>query len=362
MSNTSRPTIFLFLVVCALITLLSIELTHGSDDIQDVIGHVRRATASDWEQILSWARLEFDLDSGEIRIRPSELLQHVELLGALRHADAIKPLAENLFQVSTHSVPPRGCERYPCVLALMRHDSAAFEPILEQCKNGYDSSIVEDFFGKFLSKESFLAVIDNYIEENVTDLDADQKRRLLEIKERGLRYGVVTDRSLRSLPPLSDFVLNHPLYKARLSAIKANLAALEENKEIVSAVQKLGELRAIEAVKLLVPMLLLKPETLSNNEIDKRYDSIEDYPVAVALAQIGIPSIWGLLDEIVANDHDDQYFEVAYKTMTVILPDVAIPGFVNEVMKKQRNEIARQRLYKLYPLMGIPLPEQRMSQ
>jgi len=100
-----------------------------------------------------------------------------------------------------------------------------------------------------------------------------------------------------------------------------------------------------------VPMLLVKPEYRQNENIDEKYNSIKDYPVAIALAQIGIPSIWGLLNEIAANEHDADYLTVAYKTMTVILPDVAIPGLVNETINKQTDEAAHQRLCKLYPLM-----------
>ncbi len=112
-------------------------------------------------------------------------------------------------------------------------------------------------------------------------------------------------------------------------------------------------------METLVPILLLKLKSGAkpNEEItDEKFDTVKDYPAAIALAKIGIPSIWGLLDGIATAEHDDEnYREMAYKTMTTILPDVAIPGFVNEALKKHSDEIAQLRLYKMYPLMGLSI-------
>jgi hypothetical protein len=131
--------------------------------------------------------------------------------------------------------------------------------------------------------------------------------------------------------------------------------------EALSAAVKLGELRAVEAVGTLTKTLLLQQETASNdeNEMGEKYESIKEYPVAVALARIGIPSIWGLLDEIADSDHDDGYRKVAYETMTTILPAVAIPGFV-KVATKPKDDRARTRLYKMYQLAGLPIPDMPM--
>ncbi|MDR1384935.1 MAG: hypothetical protein LBJ67_13965 [Planctomycetaceae bacterium] len=115
----------------------------------------------------------------------------------------------------------------------------------------------------------------------------------------------------------------------------------------------------MEAVEFLVPMLLVKPDAAvkpNNEKIDEKYEALKEYSAAVALAQIGIPSIWGLLDEIAAtNNHDEQYYKIAYQTMTTILPAVAIPGFVNAAIEKHTDEIAQLRLYKMYLLMGLPI-------
>jgi hypothetical protein len=378
MSSTTKAV--LFLAIYAMVPQFCGGTAYCIDDIQGIIDFVKRESGYDWGSIV------FDVIDEEVGLRmarPDELLPHVELLGALRHFDAIGPLAENLFQPSIGMIPPRAYYRYPCILALVRHDSAALDAILKQCKNGYDPFIAEGYFSRFFPTASFLAIIDEYVNKNETNLDANQKQRLLELKKHFSGYLVG---HYASCPlPLSDFVLTHPLYKARQSSIAENLAALREPDKALSAVQKLGELRAVEAVASLVPMLVT-PEYRLNGE----------YPVAVALAQIGIPSIWGLLDEIAAKDHDDEYLTVAYKTMTEILPAVAIPGFVNETVKKLRPpaatyraiiqvteyemkemrekesvkhqadelayELAYRRLGNLYPLMGLeplPAPERR---
>ena len=359
MFNTKNTV--LFLTIYAIASLFYGTTVYCTESIHDVVEFVDGESDYSWDTII--IREEIIREKGLAGLqmtRPEMLLPNVELLGALRHVDAIPTLAKNLFQPSFGSVPPRAYVLYPCIAALTRHDSTALESVLAQCKNGYDPFIVEGYFGRFLPKESFLAIIDEYVEKNVTCLDSDQKQRLLEMKALYL-----VGKNAILLPPLSDFVLNHPLYLARQSAIADNLAILTEQKEIdaktFSAVAKLGELRAVEAVEPLVPILLVKPKTASNDDIDERFDSIKDYPVAIALAQIGIPSIWGLLNEIAANDHDannhdSEYCEVAYKTMTVILPSVAIPGFVNEVLGKQTEEIAHRRLCKIYPLMGLEVP------
>jgi len=242
-------------------------------------------------------------------------------------------------------------------ITLVRIGESAIYPLLEVRSKGRGSIFFQGselYFRYALPKESAYAIIDDYIEDNKEVFKAEQVENLNDLKTRlANKYKIENDQ----LTPLSQKTRNHPLYLERRLLISENLSVLGEDEKVFHATKKLGVLRAVEAVRPLVPLLLLKPETVVNNEINERFDTIKDYPAAIALAQIGIPSIWGLLEEIAANDHDDTYLEVAYKTMTVILPGVAIPGFVNETIKKQKDKVAQLRLYKLYPLMGLPIPE-----
>jgi hypothetical protein len=117
--------------------------------------------------------------------------------------------------------------------------------------------------------------------------------------------------------------------------------------------EELGKVRAVEAVKVLTPILLLQADKEISN-LDKKYISLQKYPVGVALVKIGIPSIWGLLEEVAKRaDISDEYRKVACDVMSTILINKAIPGFVNETLRKYKDdEFARIRLAKLLPLLG----------
>ncbi|MDR2641318.1 MAG: hypothetical protein LBC74_00825, partial [Planctomycetaceae bacterium] len=160
----------------------------------------------------------------------------------------------------------------------------------------------------------------------------------------------------RQLPPLHNFTLNHPLYKAHQSVIKTNLELVQQilkaNKnlslidseaktKLFAAIDELAKVRAVEAVEVLAPILLLQADKKDKEVagLDNKYLSLQKYPVGVALAKIGIPSIWGLLDEIAKrSDNSDQYREIARNVMTTILIEKAIPGFVNETLDKYKLE------------------------
>jgi hypothetical protein len=209
--------------------------------------------------------------------------------------------------------------------------------------------------------KSSVAIIDEYLARQNIQQHKIERLNILknEILLRKEEYS-------KPFPLLSEFVLNHPLYKTRQSVIERNVAILKEQKKLteldetlLDAVKKLGEVRSVEAVEVLTPYLLLKtkPELkLTDKKTnEKKFFSLQNCPVAVSLVQIGIPSIWGLLNEIAANHHDEPYYQTAYQTMTAILPDVAIPGFVNELLKTKQDEMSQLRLYNMYPLMGLPI-------
>jgi len=303
---------------------------------------------------------QWDLEKRFVIEPDTALYRSAELLGALRLnvrevTDVLIGRLGSLTRLSGGLY--RGLSEDFVATSLAR--AGNIEPVLDRILNFGGGENTFTLFYSILPFESIEALIQEQID---TCKDVKKKENAENFKQRISNW---RNTKPESFPSLGTFVLTHPLYLARQSTITENLAALRENKEVLSAVQKLGELRAVEAVEPLVPMLLLKPESRLNElEIGEQLDSIKDYPVAVALAQIGIPSIWGLLNEIAANDHDDQYLEVAYKTMTVILPAVAIPGFVNETIKKQMDELAHLRLSKMYPLMGLepPVPQPRPSQ
>jgi hypothetical protein len=326
--------------------VLTEKIAYCHDDLHDIIHLVQDDNS--WRFFFSKEKKVFRTDISD------ELRQIVDLIGALRNAQAIDILAEKLFQPSSLSRnPPRGYELYPCILALARHDSATLDSVLKKCKNGYDPFIVEGYFSKLLPKESFFAIVDEYLEMDKTHINSNQKEYLLEMKT----YFSELLAEKNELPPLSKAVMNHPLYKKRQSAIDLNLLILKEQKNIIelniktfNAIQKLGELRSVEAVEVLTPYLLLQSKT-EFIKPDEKYITLQKYPVAISLAQIGTPSIRGLLKEVAKGKDEPEYIETAYKTMSTILPSAAILGFVDEAIENEKDQEAKKRLEKLYPLL-----------
>jgi len=292
----------------------------------------------------------------------------VELIGALRDVKGAPVLVQRFGTQTSLLVAKlqKSLRRDFIIAALVRIDSPFCEDVFKKFITYPNHPLFTLYLTAMMPADSAIALVEHY-ERQYEGVEGVTEKRMSLLKER-----IAANRKIppAPLPPLSNFVLNHPLYHTRQSAIEANLSVLNKRKkmdsldtETLSAINKLGELRAIEAVQPLVPLLLLKPQSTDNKEMDEKYSLIKDYPVAVALAQIGIPSIWGMLDEIAAGRHNSHYRSVAYQTMVVILPDVAIPGFVNAAIEKnQDDELAQQRLYQMYPLMGLPFPEPQIRQ
>jgi hypothetical protein len=298
----------------------------------------------------------------------------VEILGGIRSQRAVPSLARRINTITNRLGSHPWFEEAFVVAALLCIGDCSDICAFFESENLISNSpfYFYLFYDFVMPVESMINYLDFYLEKNQKGISSSKKEKILRLKKSLLisstsRYNTY---NYKNLPPLSDFVLNHPLYKTRQAEIKTNLKALQKKKkiteldlELLSAVFKLGEVRAEEAIKLLVPNLLLKPDSSIKSQertVDAKYVAIKDYPVAITLAEIGIPSIWGLLNEIAANNHDEHYYQVAYQTMTAILPAVAIPGFVNELLKTKQDEMSQLRLYKMYPLMGLPIEGTRL--
>jgi hypothetical protein len=305
---------------------------------------------------------------GKIQIDDHDPIRTVtELLGVMRHTECVTLLVKHIGTI-TRSVGglPKGFKDAFVAVALVRIGSPSIEPVLKEYQNPSElfmGMYVTSYFRALLPIESSLAIIDDYISCNLVNLTEEQKERLSYLRKTIESYQ--NDKRI-SVPQPNDFILRHSLYKDRQKVIEEKIMILKSStnfskldNQLLSAIQKLGELRAIDAVDILVPNLLLKHHSdITRNSIatTEKY-KVSDYPVVHALVMIDIPSIVGLLDEIAINNHDEQYYKIAYQTMTTILPAVAIPGFVNESLKKHTGELEQLRLYKMYPLMGLPIED-----
>jgi hypothetical protein len=313
---------------------------------------------------------EQDITVGRIGVEKSDpLFQCVELLGAIRCSDE---------RICTALVSQMGREptmlrsrfgQYFVDMAIIRIDAPTVNLIME--KLGKKPIQEVTILPVMMPYDSSLALIQPYREQNKYDSKIVENMNKLEaiiISDQNWDSQKAKFPKLKDLPKLHDFTLNHPLYKARQSVIKSNLELAQRillsnpnlsaidadtKSKLLASVEELSKVRAVEAVDVIVPILLLQ----ADNEItglDKKYFSLQKYPIGIALSKIGIPSIWGLLDEIAKrSDNSDEYRKIARDVMTTILIEKAIPGFVNETLVKYKdNELAQIRLAKLLPLLG----------
>ncbi|MDR1382667.1 MAG: hypothetical protein LBJ67_02280 [Planctomycetaceae bacterium] len=62
------------------------------------------------------------------------------------------------------------------------------------------------------------------------------------------------------------------------------------------------------------------------------------------------------METLAINDkNEDEYRNIAYQIMKMIILDKVISGFVTESLKKYTDEITQLWLYKTYLLMGLPI-------
>jgi hypothetical protein len=306
---------------------------------------------------------ELDIFKEKFNINSSDpLFQKVELLGAVRCDDERVCAALANKMKKNVSVFQTRFREYFVEIALIRIDEPAIKATMENLGEAPYYGILT--LTPIMPYDSALELIKLHRSQNkhnpaIVNGMNELERRIKDERDRPRE---------RQLPSLHDSTLNHPLYKARQSTIETNLELAqqilktsknltsidgESKVKLLTAIEELGRVRAVEAVEVLAPILLLQADKEISG-LDKKYISLQKYPVGVALAKIGIPSIWGLLEEVTKrSDNNDEYRKVACDVMTTILIAKAIPGFVNETLDKHKdNELAQIRLAKLLPLLG----------
>jgi hypothetical protein len=306
---------------------------------------------------------EFNITIGKVSIDDSEsLFQCVELLGAIRCGDERICTAMANKMDKPPSIFRNRFWRYFICIALIRIDAPAVNAIMTKLSQNPIQEIIT--LPIIMPYDSALALIQTYREQNKHDLKIVENMNKLEER---ITYAQKNYSREHYLPKLHDFTLNHPLYQARQTVIKTNIELaqriLKETKNLTSidsetktklfaAVDELAKVRSVEAVETLTPILLLQTDKELEN-LDKKYFSLRKYPVGIALVKIGIPSIWGLLDEAAKrSESSGEYNKIACSVMSSILIKKAIPGFVYEkLIKYKDNELARIRLAKLLPLL-----------
>jgi hypothetical protein len=147
----------------------------------------------------------------------------------------------------------------------------------------------------------------------------------------------------------SDDVMNHPLVKQRLELIRSQLAIVRSNpqwengnRELLTAIEMLGDLRASEAAEALTPHVLL---IARDKDVDE--GTLDNHPVAHALSQIGLPAVDPMLQQVIQGDQPEATRDIVARVLADMMsPEVAIT-FVDAAIASQKNELAKQRLVDL---------------
>ncbi|MDR2762513.1 MAG: hypothetical protein LBB88_07945, partial [Planctomycetaceae bacterium] len=339
------------------------------------------------EQILTTKNESYDIllkyvlsishDDLHLPLQDADRLKNtVELLSCMRSKEIIIPMSKFL-NYNTTVWTSRGFKDdiFAAALARISDYDCVVEPLNIEDNLTYVSpeSKLCKLYRSLMPFDSIIVLIEDYIDTRENTM-SEKEKKSIRVLHRNLLFlkKSFAERSITYSPlpfkPISNYTLNHPLYKARQATIKSNIELaqriLKETKnftsinsetktKLLAAVDELAKVRSVEAIEVITPILLLQSDKEIEN-LDKKYFSLRKYPVGVALVKIGIPSIWGLLDEIAkhSGNNSDEYRKIASDVMSSILIKKVIPGFVNEQLVKYKdNELAQIRLAKLLPLL-----------
>jgi hypothetical protein len=198
------------------------------------------------------------------------------------------------------------------------------------------------------------AAVDAFERSTDARLDPAQREKI-----RHLKQTIHSLRNLReAIPPIDKDLARHPLIVQRAGLIESNLALLKAHRDwdrltakALEAIAALGSLRAAEAAEFLGPHLLAKASRPEGAPAPDRADgqaaALSDYPVALALADIGLPGVSPILYRIVLGENEARTREVAARTLVRMMPSLVAMAFVDEATAKEQNELAKRRLIKL---------------
>ncbi|MDR2762707.1 MAG: hypothetical protein LBB88_08920, partial [Planctomycetaceae bacterium] len=205
----------------------------------------------------------------------------VELLGSIRDNQS-STLDSLITRLTDYPIWSLGLPRQHDLFlstSLIRIGDSDFDRVLEQhVANFSKDEIYESNFSVYVYLCSLLPlssvekIIDDFIERHKKSLSQQKIDNLINYKKLLLSH---PNPRKQELFHLSDYTLNHPLYKARQATIKSNIELaqriLKETKNLTSinsetktkllaAVDELAKVRAIEAVEILAPIILLQSE------------------------------------------------------------------------------------------------------
>ena len=275
-------------------------------------------------------------------------LQAVKVLGAMRVADASKIIVPDYFIFNgispSHSA---GFSDLPVGQALAEIGLPSASPLLhEVIKYKHVGMFPASILTAIMPADAATAFVDAFEHRHASELTVTQRQCLNELKD---AIPITVHNGRPRILPLDDALQNYHLIIRRQHMINAAIKVVRQRQDwdllpskIREAIDQLGELRSIKAAALLGPYLLVPdPE---------RPDSVhllDRYPVAPALAKIGLPAVQPLLHQIVLGDQPDQTLRVVTATLVKMMPPRVAVTFVNHAIAKEQNQLAKERLEQL---------------
>lgn len=301
--------------------------------------------------------------------------QAVQVLGELRDCETAEKLASKVWIKSGPDgaalpLRPPDLSDYPAAIAMSRIDLPSVDPVLKEFVAGDKDTLVPALLlTAMMPTEAAVTSVDAFERQCKPHLNDAQRKRLNDLRDT-IRAVVHNGRPL--VPPIEKELAKHPLVMLRAKMIESNLTALQSHRDwsrlssqASDCVAALGELRAAEAADFLGPRLLTKvsPQPAAGKERapagdaaeaatrPAAHDMLDSYPVAAAMANIGLPSVAPILKQVASGDAEDRTAEVACRVLARMMPRTVAAVFVDEAAGKEQNELAKQRLMKLKAML-----------
>lgn len=273
----------------------------------------------------------------------------VDIVGAARDATAINgllvywatPSGRGRLLLPTYVPGPADA---PALGSLVRIGLPSVSPVLTQMlKQDHTEILAAWFLTQLLPSDAARAYVKTYVSMGQKHLTAEDKKRIATM---------LTLLPLNDAPKLQKLgrgvshyrllIRRQQLISEALTTIKNSTNWTRSLTKVDDAVDTLRDLRSSKAASILAPYLLFRDPAKP-----KKASTLKRYPVATALAQIGLPTVKPLLHQVVLGDQPAKTLSVAKAVFLKMMPARVAVVFVNHAIAHQENEAAKHRLEKL---------------
>lgn len=304
------------------------------------------------------------------------LTQYAQIFGDGRYVRAVAWLSSHLAVESPIMFEPRGLvgvtEQYPAVGACISIGLPSVVPVLqsliqrpeERFQAGY---VIRNVLPKGVAMAWLLEFRNELKADERKTLDAliDDLRSFDESKFAALPAASrieISDSAPKTVPTATAVLSDNPaVKKAALEQMREirryligermrSAKRLEKwdinERETRTIVDELSSMRAGESAVLLAPHVALKrsgPIAATQGESTV----VDEYPVASALAEIGLPAVRPLLSVVMEGEQEEPTRQAAVLVFRKMMPRTAAIALVDAETKRTPDGPARERLRKL---------------